>query len=383
MSRAKKDINSVDANVLTPREISRALLVGFKIRKPMFIWGPMGIGKSDIIRGISDSGELGNSHVIDLRMANMEPTDIRGIPYPSTDDAGNKCMRWAQPVALPSKEFAKQFDTIILFFDELNTATPSTQASTYQLVLDRKVGEYSLPDNVVMVAAGNRESDKGVTYKMPSPLANRLIHLEMTHDYESWLEWATNNHINPDIIGHISTHKQDLFNFDIKDASRAFPTPRSWTTVSKILEERDKVDFGTLKYLIDGAIGQGTGYKFAATLKAHSNLPNPTDVLEGRVLTLDSKVDISGKFSLLVSMCYELKTTFEKVKGNNDEAAHKNADHFLAYIMKNYEETELVVLAIHMALETHDIKLNSAKLKNFKEFYARFSEYIKLGNAIT
>ena len=123
-------------------------------------------------------------------------------------------MDWAPPIDLPSQGLASEYDNIVLFLDELNSAPQSTQAAAYQLILNRRVGKYVLPDNVVIVAAGNRETDKGVTYRMPSPVGNHFVHLEMRVDYESWLEWAVDNDIHPDVIGHVTVHKHDLYDFD-------------------------------------------------------------------------------------------------------------------------------------------------------------------------
>jgi len=139
-----------------------------KKQRPVMIWGPPGIGKSDIIAQI---GQKLDREVIDLRLLLMEPTDLRGIPY--YNKSQNK-MDWAPPVDLPSDPKS----TAILFLDELNAAPMATQAAAYQLILNRRIGTYVLPKGVSVVAAGNRESDKGVTYRMPSPLANRVIHIK-------------------------------------------------------------------------------------------------------------------------------------------------------------------------------------------------------------
>ena len=142
-------------------------------KRPVFVWGGPGIGKSDLVDQITVSME---GYMIDLRLALMEPTDLRGMPY-YNKEANN--MSWAAPVDLPTEEFAAQYPVVVLFLDELNSAPPSVQAAAYQLILNRRIGTYKLPDNVVVVAAGNRETDKGVTYKMPKPLANRFVHLKL------------------------------------------------------------------------------------------------------------------------------------------------------------------------------------------------------------
>jgi MoxR-like ATPase len=136
---------------VTSVQARKALLKAFKAKRPVFLWGPPGIGKSEVVSEITN--ELGGL-MIDLRMAQMEPTDLRGIPYYNKD---NGRMDWAPPVDLPDAELASKYPVIVLFLDEMNSAPPAVQAAGYQLVLNRRVGKYVLPDNVVIVAAGNRD----------------------------------------------------------------------------------------------------------------------------------------------------------------------------------------------------------------------------------
>ena len=142
---------------------------------------------------------------------------------------------------LPNAELAKKHKHIILFLDEMNSAAPAVQAAAYQLILNRKVGQYTLPDNVLIVAAGNREADKGVTYRMPAPLANRFVHLELRVDFDDWFAWAVapQNNIHSDVVGYLTFAKKDLYDFDPKSPSRSFATPRSWSFVSELLEDDD------------------------------------------------------------------------------------------------------------------------------------------------
>ena len=171
------------------------------------------------------------------------------------------------------------------------------QAAAYQLILNRRVGKYRLPKNVVMVAAGNRESDKGVTYRMPTPLANRFIHLEMKTDFAAYQIWAVQNKIHQDVVGYLSFAKQDLYDFDPKSPSRSFATPRSWSFVSDFLNGNYNDD--TLMDLVAGSVGEGLAVKFIAHRKVASKLPNPTDILTGKVDTLDTD-EISAMYSKLI-----------------------------------------------------------------------------------
>ena len=161
-------MEAVATRTVSPNRAKKSITRAFKKKRPIFLWGPPGIGKSDIVHQI---GYGMDAHVIDVRLSLWEPTDIKGIPYYAAND---NSMQWAAPAELPTMELAKKHKWIILFLDEMNSAAPAVQAAAYQLILNRKVGQYTLPDNVLIVAAGNREADKGVTYRMPAPLANRF-----------------------------------------------------------------------------------------------------------------------------------------------------------------------------------------------------------------
>jgi hypothetical protein len=303
----------------------------------------------------------------------MEPTDIRGIPFYNKDTGK---MDWAPPVDLPDEETASQYPLVVLFMDEMNSAPASVQAAAYQLILNRRVGKYRLPDNVVMVAAGNRESDKGVTFRMPTPLANRFIHQEMKVDFASYQEWAVKNRIHKDVVGYLSFAKQDLYDFDAKSSSRAFATPRSWTFVSELLND-ESVDDDTLTNLVAGTIGEGLAVKFMAHRKIASRMPNPVDILRGKVKDLQVK-EVSAMYSLVISMCYELKSAVENKMDTKE--FHEMADNFFGYMMKNFE-TELVVMGARIALTTYDLPFQPTKLKNFDEFHQRYGKYILQASA--
>ena len=358
-----------DTRTVTAVQARKSLLKAFKVQRPLFLWGPPGIGKSELVENITK--DLGG-YMIDLRLGQMEPTDIRGIPFYNKDSGK---MDWAPPVELPDDELASQYPVVVLFLDELNSAAPSVQSAAYQLILNRRIGKYKLPDNVVMVAAGNRESDKGVTYRMPTPLANRFIHQEMKVDFASWQEWAVLNKIHKDVVGYLSFAKQDLYDFDAKSASRAFATPRSWSFVSELLD--DECDNDTLTNLIAGTVGEGLAVKFMAHRKVASKMPNPVDILKGKVKDLNVK-EVSAMYSLVISMCYELKAAVENKTA--DKEFHDMADNFLGYMMKNFE-TELTVMGARIALTTYDLPFLPTKLKNFDEFHQRYGKYILQASA--
>ena len=356
-------MSEILSRTVGPKAAKKAIRKGFAKRRPIFLWGPPGIGKSDIVKQLGE--DLG-AHVIDVRLSLWEPTDIKGIPYFDSNDG---TMRWAPPSELPNQELAAKHKQIILFMDEMNSAAPAVQAAAYQLILNRRVGTYELPDNVVMIAAGNREADKGVTYRMPAPLANRFVHLEMRVDWEDYSFWATDNRIHKDVVGYLTFSKKDLYDFDPKSTSRAFATPRSWTFVSELLED-DDTDDSTLTDLLCGAVGEGLAIKFMAHRKVASKMPNPTDILSGKVKKMDSK-EISAMYSLAVSLCYELKDASDKNAKNWSE----QTNNFFKFIMDNFE-TELVIMSTKLALTQYNLPLDPDEIECFDDFHAKFGKYI-------
>jgi len=354
---------------VSPNKAKNALRHAMQKKRPVFLWGPPGIGKSDIVEQITAS--FSNSHLIDIRLSLWDPTDIKGIPY---FDSNNVKMAWGAPSELPDEEMAAQYDNIVLFLDEMNSAAPAVQAAAYQLILNRRVGTYKLPDNVIIVAAGNRESDKGVTYRMPAPLANRFVHLELAVNFDDWFEWSVNNNIHKDVVGYLTFAKKDLYDFDPKSASRSFATPRSWSFVSELIE--DDIDEATTTDLVAGTVGEGLAVKFMAHRKVASSMPNPTDILAGKVKELKTK-EISAMYSLTVSLCYELKEASDK----NDKKFDEKVNNFLRFAMDNFD-TELVVMGIKLALTQYALPIDPDEVECFDEFHNRYGKYIKAAQQV-
>jgi len=354
---------------VSPNKAKNALRHAMQKKRPVFLWGPPGIGKSDIVEQITAS--FSNSHLIDIRLSLWDPTDIKGIPY---FDSNNVKMAWGAPSELPDQEMAAQYDNIVLFLDEMNSAAPAVQAAAYQLILNRRVGTYKLPDNVIIVAAGNRESDKGVTYRMPAPLANRFVHLELAVNFDDWFEWSVNNNIHKDVVGYLTFAKKDLYDFDPKSASRSFATPRSWSFVSELIE--DEIDDNTTTDLVAGTVGEGLAVKFMAHRKVASSMPNPTDILAGKVKELKTK-EISAMYSLTVSLCYELKEACDK----NDKKFDDKVNNFLRFAMDNFD-VELVVMGVKLAITQYALPIDPDEVECFDEFHDRYGKYIKAAQQV-
>ncbi len=285
-------------------QIYEALTHFTKEKLPTFIWGPPGIGKSSVVKQIANDYDY---EFIDLRLSLLDPTDLKGIPF---FDKQNNQAAWASPDFLPKDRNSKG----ILFLDEINTAAPSVQASAYQLVLDRKVGNYKLPENWSIVAAGNRENDRGVTYRMPPPLANRFVHLEMSVDFEDWKEWAYKNDIDSTLIGYLEFDQSRLFNFDPTKNEKSFPTPRSWEYVHKILSSG--ISESLMIEAITAAVGKESAVDFMAFKKVMHKLPDIKSILEAKIKEIDEE-DTKVLFALCAAIVNSLKNSYKKEEIDN------------------------------------------------------------------
>ncbi|WP_298691822.1 MoxR family ATPase [uncultured Sulfuricurvum sp.] len=254
---------------MNPQSAKRSLAHLCERKVPVFLWGPPGIGKSSIVAQIAKEKNIA---FIDLRLSLLDPTDLRGIPF---FNAENHEAIWAPPSFLPNADQSEG----ILFLDELNTAAPMVQASAYQLILDRKIGEYRLPDGWAIVAAGNRESDRGVVFRMASPLANRFVHLEMEASVEDWRSWAIGSQIDPSIVAFIAHRPDALFTFDTKNENRSFATPRTWAYVNEIIASEPEADL--ILPLVAGAIGEELAAAYLGFKMMADQLPDLDAIIDG------------------------------------------------------------------------------------------------------
>ena len=247
---------------MKPTDIATALRTLILAKRPAFLWGAPGVGKSNVVAQVAR--ELGR-RLIDVRAVLLDPVDLRGLPHVNGDGRAH----WAVP------EFLPRDGEGVLFLDELNAAPPLVQAACYQLVLDRKLGEYALPEGWAVAAAGNRETDRAVTSRMPSPLANRFIHLDFEVDLDDWCQWALQAGVAVEVVAFLRYRPNLLHAFD--PDRKAFPSPRSWHFASDILGARP--DAAVEYDLLAGAVGEGAAAELVGFLKVFRQLPSPDAVL--------------------------------------------------------------------------------------------------------
>jgi len=256
---------------MRPSELSEVLTNVLRngVKTPVVILGGTGIGKSSIVAQAAQANEM---QMIDVRLGQLAPTDLRGLPVA---DLTHDTFRY-----LPAS-FLPKGGNGVLFMDEWNMAPPAVQQLMQQLTLDRKMGDYELPDGWVVWAAGNRLKDGATVYKMPGPLANRFIHLEVDPDSEDTINYGFEKNWHESVIAFLKTnpgclHVTTLPENTQKNIGNAFPSPRSWETVSKLMNAK-------LPNLVEGTIGSATAAMFNGFRKVYQSMPDPDAILSGKL----------------------------------------------------------------------------------------------------
>ena len=285
------DPDTISADyTLRPSELAATLALLVEARQPTLVWGPPGTAKSMIAQQVAaDAGR----HYVDVRALLLDPVDLRGIRATAPT-----APRWAPPAFLPPTDDPGRW---LINLEELPSAVPMVQAALYQLVLDRKVGEYELPDGASLIACGNRESDRGVVHRMPTPLASRFVHLEIKVDAADWLAWGAANGISAETLFFIQMRPELLHQFDPQSREKAFPCPRTWHMISNIVQRRGGLDPAIERALFRGTVGEAAAVEFSAFLKVWRELPHPRAVIDD-----PENAIVPDNASALIALCGSL-----------------------------------------------------------------------------
>lgn len=248
---------------MKPSELTSALNLLISIKRPCHIVGEAGVGKSRMVEGVTQSMNL---QLIDVRAVLLDPVDIRGLPHVSGDGRAH----WAIPDFLPREGNG------VIFFDELNRAPQLVQNACLQLALERKVGEYTLPDGWTVLAAGNPDNHRGVT-RMSEALSNRFVHLSVEVDLDDWCKWAMGANIRPEVIAFARFRPNLLHDYDYAATEKAYPSPRTWEFVSQILNAKPAENIELA--LLSGAVGEGAASELMGFLQIYRNLPSLDGIL--------------------------------------------------------------------------------------------------------
>ena len=264
---------------MTPAELKSylATLLQRDLKLSVMLWGPPGIGKSSIVQQLAREHSL---ELIDLRLGQLSPTDLRGLPV-----AKDGAAVWYPP------EFLPRAGRGVLFLDELNMAPPTLQGIAQQLILDRRVGSYVMPEGWFIWAAGNRKEDRAAVFDMPAPLANRFLHLEARPDFDSFRGYALERSVHADVLAFLSYRPGLLHKMDPQLV--AWPSPRSWEMASRL--HSAGLD-------VAPAVGEAPASEFHAFVKLGSSLPDIDAILSGRGEGLAFPTEPSQRYALAVGM---------------------------------------------------------------------------------
>lgn len=295
---------------MNPSDAIKTLKAMYTLRQPTMLHGSPGIGKSDVVR--QTAKELGVD-LIDFRLSQVDSVDLRGLP-----SVVEGKTTWNIPAAFPTDGKG------ILFLDEINLAPPSVQAAAYQLVLDRKLGDYELPEGWVVFAAGNRSSDQAAVIQMAAPLRNRLFHVDFTPDVDDWISWGVKVGVDPLLLGFIkfSPHLLNQFDSNNKDilaslkTKNAFATPRSWAMLSKALTV---MGVNISPEIVYGYVGESAGAQFLAYVSQASQLPDIKKIMSGVFPPIPS--ELSVQYALTIALSFSAKE--DKQIGNSLEYISK------------------------------------------------------------
>lgn len=323
--------------------------IPFRYAPSIMLWGAPGVGKSQAIRqlGKKIERETGKKcRITDARLLLFNPIDLRGIP---TANQEKTLAVWLKPKIFdmdPSDEIVN-----ILFLDEISAAPQSVQAAAYQITLDRVIGEHPLPENCIVIAAGNRVTDKSVAFKMPRALANRLCHLEIESNFESWKAWAIRSGVSAKVIGFLSFRNDMLIENESLTDSLAFPTPRSWEAVSNLLMltggNQDKI-FS----MIAGLVGSGVATEFCSWCRVYNSLPKIEDIFNGRCSTFPKETDtLYALVSSMTIYAREHRWDLDKIENSIKYAMNLPSD-FSFVLMKNYMSIEADYKNVLMKIPT-------------------------------
>lgn len=327
----------------------------------VMLWGPPGVGKSQGVRQLAAelSAATGKRcQVTDVRLLLFNPIDLRGIP---TADKSKTLAVWLRPKIFQMDESSEVIN--ILFLDEISAAPQSVQAAAYQITLDRTVGEHRLPDNCIVIAAGNRVTDKSVAYKMPKALANRLCHLEIKGNSDSWMRWAVKGGIHEKVLGFLSFRTDLLMGFDATNEDLAFATPRSWEMVSNILNLMNG-DVEKSFSLIAGCVGLGVAMELRSWCKIYSKLPAVKDIFAGKSCAVPDTSD--AIYALIASMTAYAREHSKDMKG---------IAHSISYALRFTPDFSAVLLKNYMAIEP-GYREKLMKIPEFQRFVQTKGRYL-------
>lgn len=430
---------------LSPKQTLVAMAVADRVQDSLMIWGAPGIGKSAValqyankmyplrkdnldklefmrnqIEEEEDAAQKAqlqreykafdaklldqDSNFIDFRLSQIDPTDLRGIPVPEKVYIGmdgksliesdlkevkeyiaETAVVWAAPKVLKLPADWKG----VIMFDEINSAMPIVQAASYQLILDRCVGEMKLPKTALILAAGNRENDGGVTFTLATPLRDRMTHIEMEPNHQDWIDdYAIGKRLNAATVAFINNTGSKYFNtLSPNDPSHSGGTsPRSWERVSQYEDLNDgSIDKAVYRALIAGRIGEGAATVYIEYVENVSKLPDTMKILSGEIKKLDENLDISANYFVSLNLVYKIIDLYQQKTEKKIEVEEwsRLANNFIIFLENNFSEyyAELAVLSIRTLTQAR-VQLSYKEVPAFQDFVKRYQDLVRRARSL-
>lgn len=455
MAAKKNERTHTSITTLKPSELRMAFDIARTAKKSLMVWGSAGIGKSQIVASYADdnfpirsrsietlqimeadlaSGDMGMSrteierfktkildqdtNLVDIRLSQVEPTDLRGIPVPVTFFEGPDGSVWMSPTKeqINQEQLKMKTSTVwappaildlpadwkgVIFIDEMNQAIPVVQAASYQLFLDRRLGDLVLPKDAFVVAAGNREQDGGVTFKLATPLVDRMVHVELTVDSQEWLEYAMATRRDPDVISFIAAQEEQLNTLSPDDPSICGgASPRSWVAVSDLIfahdslrfkspKERQKSSSQVLHAMIEGTVGVGAATLFRTHREMTCKLPSADEILNGQVLDARTiqNPDVAKYYAICSNLVYRMCKLVEekRAKSITDEQFYRYQNNLVKFLDTSFgdKDSSYISMAIRTVrvLFSNRIFFHKDHVPAWSSFAAKHASLIQTANS--
>lgn len=333
---------------VTPQQTSEEILHCMKVGLTPLVTSSPGMGKSSIVQQIAKDYRL---KLLDLRLSQCTPEDLQGFPMRN----GNKATFTPfDTFPIEEDEIPEGYQGWLLFLDELTSASKPVQAAAYKLILDRQVGSYALHENVAIVAAGNKISDKAVVNQMSTALQSRLVHYEMTISSQEWLEYAYKQDLDHRIISFISYMPSKLMDFRPDHQDVTFPCPRTWEFLSKLIEGESICEKRGAR--IAGTIGEGAAVEFITFAREFDRIP---------------KIDQIIKEPKTLAIPDEASTKYATMSMLIEHANKKNLAQIIPYIERFDIEIQ-IVFARGMAVKYPTLASDHDEFGKYVREMARF-----------
>ncbi len=305
----------------TAKQVIRLLRAYIEARIVPMIVGSPGVGKSDLVRQVAATYGL---KLIDVRLAQCDPTDLMGLPSIINGRAGYAPMN---TFPIEGDKVPDGYNGWLIFLDELTSAPMAVQSASYKLILDRMVGQHPMHKNVVMVAAGNRTEDNAIVMDISTALQSRMAWIDMVVDKEDWLDWAMEHKMHHFITDYIKFKPSALYTFKPDHTDHTYACPRSWEFANRLMPLlNDKQDFLPL---LSGVISEGVAREFIGFTRVYKELPK----IEAITSDPDT-VHIPQEPSVLFALSGSLA----------NHATKDNIGKLMKYIQRMPEEFQVVTL---------------------------------------